>query len=175
MANVLGTLFSDIASAIREKSGESGTMKPAEFPDKIAALEVGGGSGGASGITIKNMSFKPTSSIYTVTHNLGYIPDILIVWMDDVPTDGKIFLAVGFSSAMYEAAGRDYYGFSQFLSGGSSMTFSTNSGFESASVTNGKYGNICSVTSTTFAIGGSTAGVDTSHYYSYMAISGITG
>jgi len=43
MANVLGTLFGNIANAIREKTGETGTMKPAEFPDKIKEIEVGGG------------------------------------------------------------------------------------------------------------------------------------
>jgi hypothetical protein len=43
MANVLGTLFGNIASAIREKTGETGTMKPAEFPDKIKEIEVGNG------------------------------------------------------------------------------------------------------------------------------------
>ena len=44
MANALGTLFQNIATAIRAKTGESGTMKPAEFPEKIAAIETGGGS-----------------------------------------------------------------------------------------------------------------------------------
>ena len=39
MSNVLGTLFQDIANAIREKTGDTATMKPAEFPDKIAAIE----------------------------------------------------------------------------------------------------------------------------------------
>ena len=46
MANVLGTLFGNIANAIREKTGDTGTMKPAEFPDKIKEIEVGGGGGG---------------------------------------------------------------------------------------------------------------------------------
>ena len=44
MANTLGQLFGDIANAIRSKTGETGTMKPAEFPEKIGAIEVGGGS-----------------------------------------------------------------------------------------------------------------------------------
>lgn len=43
MANVLGELFSDIAQAIRGKTGDTATMKPAEFPAKIAAIEGGGG------------------------------------------------------------------------------------------------------------------------------------
>mgnify|MGYP006991665589 CR=1 FL=1 len=44
MANALGTLFQNIASAIRAKTGETGSMKPAEFPEKIASIETGGGS-----------------------------------------------------------------------------------------------------------------------------------
>ena len=44
MANALGQLFGGIADAIREKSGETGTMKPAEFPEKIRSIETGGGS-----------------------------------------------------------------------------------------------------------------------------------
>ena len=38
MANVLGELFGDIATAIRSKTGEEGTMKPAEFPNKIKSI-----------------------------------------------------------------------------------------------------------------------------------------
>ena len=32
MANVLGELFGNIAAAIREKTGDTATMKPNEFP-----------------------------------------------------------------------------------------------------------------------------------------------
>lgn len=44
MSNVLGALFGDIADAIREKTGDTATMKPAEFPAKISGIKVGGGS-----------------------------------------------------------------------------------------------------------------------------------
>lgn len=44
MSNVLGTLFQEIANAIRAKTGGTGTMKPAEFPTQIANIPVGGGS-----------------------------------------------------------------------------------------------------------------------------------
>lgn len=40
--NVLGTLFGDIANAIRSKTGDTATMKPSEFPTKILEIEVGG-------------------------------------------------------------------------------------------------------------------------------------
>lgn len=38
MANELKELFGNIAAAIREKTGEEGTMKPSKFPEKISAL-----------------------------------------------------------------------------------------------------------------------------------------
>ena len=41
MENVLGTLFGNIADAIRSKTGDMGTMKPVEFASKIEAIEVG--------------------------------------------------------------------------------------------------------------------------------------
>lgn len=44
MANVLGELFQDIADAIREKTGSTDTMAPADFPAEIGAIETGGGS-----------------------------------------------------------------------------------------------------------------------------------
>lgn len=44
MSNALGNLFQDIADAIKEKTGNAATMKPAEFADNIRAIEIGGGS-----------------------------------------------------------------------------------------------------------------------------------
>lgn len=41
MANVLGALFGDIAEAIREKTGDTEKMKPAEFPEKISGISTG--------------------------------------------------------------------------------------------------------------------------------------
>lgn len=42
MANVLSNMFADIAGAIREKTGDTATMKPAEFAEEIRAIESGG-------------------------------------------------------------------------------------------------------------------------------------
>ncbi len=41
MANALKNLFADIATAIREKTGEEGTMKPIDFPSKISGISAG--------------------------------------------------------------------------------------------------------------------------------------
>lgn len=64
MANQLETLFSEIAGAIRQKNGETGTMKPVEFPAKIAAIEAGGGSGGggSSGGTLDGIYLTLTET-----------------------------------------------------------------------------------------------------------------
>ncbi len=53
MANVLGELFSDIAAAIRGKTGETGSMKPIEFPDKIAAIEAGSGEDDTEAVNLQ--------------------------------------------------------------------------------------------------------------------------
>lgn len=60
MANVLGTLFGDIAKEIRAKTGETGTMKPAEFPEKISEISVGS---------------DPVVQALEVTENGTYTPD----------------------------------------------------------------------------------------------------
>lgn len=57
MANALGGLFSEIAGAIREKTGEVVTMKPAKFPEKIKAIS-----------TVKNQD-------KTITENGTYSAD----------------------------------------------------------------------------------------------------
>lgn len=69
MANVLGTLFGEIATAIREKSGETGKMKPAEFPAKIAAIE-GGSSADVRYVTF--MSYDGTVEYGKIPVAIGY-------------------------------------------------------------------------------------------------------
>ena len=64
MANVLAELFQNTANAIREKTGETGTMKPAEFPDKIRAIETGGGVGNlVTLIATENGTYYPTEAL----------------------------------------------------------------------------------------------------------------
>ena len=43
MANVLGTLFQNIADAIRSKTGGTDTMKPSDFPEHIKNISIGTG------------------------------------------------------------------------------------------------------------------------------------
>ena len=48
--SALSDLFQDIADAIRTKTGDTGSMKPAAFPENILAIEAG--SGGSNQKTI---------------------------------------------------------------------------------------------------------------------------
>lgn len=49
MANVLGTLFSDIANAIRSKTGSTDKIAPKDFPIQINNIVVGGGGSTTEG------------------------------------------------------------------------------------------------------------------------------
>lgn len=77
MANVLGDLFKDIANAIREKSGETSSMKPAEFPEKILEIE-GGGDTAVSDYNLKlayammTRDAKPLSGDSTILELKGF-------------------------------------------------------------------------------------------------------
>lgn len=73
--SVLGDLFADIAAAIRGKTGETGTMKPAEFPEKIGEIV----TGAPPSIKFASGAIEPTASVETVEHGLGVMPDIVFV------------------------------------------------------------------------------------------------
>jgi hypothetical protein len=72
MANVLAELFQNTADAIREKTGDTGTMKPAEFPDKIRGITTGGGVGNlVTLIATENGTYYPTAELeYDKTYSL---------------------------------------------------------------------------------------------------------
>lgn len=93
MANALKTLFGDIAAAIKEKTGETATMKPAEFPAKIAAIPVGGGGSAAGAVTVTFCNYDGTE-LYSRQVFIG----------DDCPdpvTQGKIGTPTKASTAQY--------------------------------------------------------------------------
>ena len=81
--NVLGTLFQDIANAIRSKIG-GGTMTPNDFPDKILSIVTGGSINGEDDTSVRATSgwiYTNQSGIYrqTIHHGLGTMPDMIIV------------------------------------------------------------------------------------------------
>lgn len=82
MANVLSTLFQDIANAIRGKTGGNEKMAPADFPAKIAAIKTsGGGTGEGIQWVAATGEFTPTTTgeAVTVEHGLGVVPDFVFV------------------------------------------------------------------------------------------------
>ena len=103
MSNVLGNLFGEIANAIREKTGGTGTMKPAEFPAEIASIVTGGGGGNAGEWVMATGDFTATSGVETITHGLGVVPDIAFVSMSltgEVTgiTSQVLMCSIGFNS-----------------------------------------------------------------------------
>lgn len=64
MANVLGTLFTDIANAIRNKTGTTDKMSPKDFPIQINNIVVGGGGSTTEGwvTLIEQQTINPTYS-----------------------------------------------------------------------------------------------------------------
>jgi hypothetical protein len=87
MANALGTLFQDIADAIRVKTGGTETMAPLDFPNEILSIVVGEGGtsdGSADNLRIATGSVSVGSTdVYqkTVTHGLDEMPDFVAVFM----------------------------------------------------------------------------------------------
>ena len=62
----------------------------------IASIEAGGGSGGTQ---LAYGTFTPAADTYdyVVTHNLGVMPDLIVVWSSDAstPSTSKGVLAIG--------------------------------------------------------------------------------
>lgn len=236
MANVLGTLFGDIADAIRAKSGESGTMKPAEFPEKISGISTGtsaeileniqialdfsggnqtitapdgtlvktaiiqkpdtltpaniaqgvniagiigtltGGSGGSGALTfVQGDTSKLTGGIATISHNMGVVPDMILVYAKEPPIANTVYFCIGFSDAMLAAFGGGFYSTAFALIDNTSLTLGSNIGFEAEdvkSVLGSGYGHIHAVDTSTFKFGGSNRPV-AAKYYGWIAISGI--
>lgn len=119
MANVLGELFGDIAAAIREKTGDSATMKPNEFPAKISGIEAGGGSeGGATGVKMK-LSSVTLSGVYgeRVSVNFGFKPGFLLIapGSNMSVANSKNYLFWGISSSFEELTGTSMSMFSHYI------------------------------------------------------------
>jgi hypothetical protein len=101
MANVLSTLFSDIAGAIRSKSGETTSMKPMDFPNKI--LEISSGSMLPVSVKYSSGSIETgeVADTLTIEHGLGVTPDFAYVSINGGATvgtgNGIILASYGFS------------------------------------------------------------------------------
>jgi len=182
MANVLGQLFGDIADAIRGKTGEAGTMKPAEFPDKIAAIETGGGSsGGASGewLIASGATTETTEGKINVTHDLGVVPDIVYIIANASGSsltggENKLRVVAGcmLSSKLLGDAGADEktYGYCFLInsSSGGPMIGTLTVGLEN--VTTSAFAPACGITARTMQIGTDAATLFPGKTYNWVAM-----
>lgn len=89
MANVLGELFGDIASAIREKTGDEEKMKPAQFPVKIREIEGSAETEATSvdaNFTVGDMVIQPSEGklleMVTVKKPADLIPENIKLGVD---------------------------------------------------------------------------------------------
>lgn len=129
--NVLGTLFQDIADAIRRKTGDTAKIVPADFPKEINSIVVGTGGGGGGTETglgdlkIARGSFNAgTGYRKTITHGLGKMPDMVAVWYADTygsadkvaahAAKTSIYFAIGFHSSLAEVT-NGYKGYAQMI------------------------------------------------------------
>ena len=96
MANVLGELFSNIANSIRNGLEDIGTMKPIEFPDRVAEIcsllehyknNSGGGEGGEGSTLPANVETGTFNTADTgigrvfINHTLGEVPDFVMIYL----------------------------------------------------------------------------------------------
>ena len=188
MANVLSTLFGEIANAIREKTGDTATIAPANFPAEIGKIEVGSGGSSEMGATWKRYSGFITghkAGQYTFEHKIGAVPDIFVVAGNAPTMFGSIVAAVGFSSAMNAVIDDEFKGIAMVNMNTNIGTLSADHGIETTNENAAKYGLPRSMTTTTVTFGGGTfAGtafpnscgtLDPNVQYSWFAICGIFG
>ena len=155
--SALSDLFAGIAAAIRDKNGETGTMKPAQFPEKISALDVHSTTV-KEGLQYNSGEFTPTNtSAVTINHRLGVVPDIVMVCATglgesvSLTADSDVVMsAIAYSATAIEALqGKSYI----YLTNGAEVTHAfpiTQSGTDMDSL-----GAIRSATAETFRFGGS--------------------
>ena len=180
MANVLGTLFSDIANAIRNKTGTTEKMSPNDFPIQINNIVVGGGN------SDKQWKFATgnatgTGGAITITHNLGDIPDIICVRVGRNTSDTTAFIgSLQFSNSLIEAmngTGNMYEnGLGFVLAGVGPVALNIEEGVEGEHKQySGMWGQIRNANATTFTVGGgSLAPIPSGRDVYWFAVSGIT-
>lgn len=188
MANVLGELFADIATAIRSKTGDEGTMKPMDFPAMISNISR---DTTTMDLKIATGDFTPTNVSCEIQHNLGVIPDIFIIAESSHSVEQEVGsmlkFAIGFGDTMLELlkAKKPYPGTNIYAAifkfADSDGLYSTtasigdNNSITTCNAAQQERGTLRSATSTTIFIGGENSMIklNTKTRYSYMAIGGL--
>lgn len=159
----LATLFSQIAGAIRGKNGEEGVeYYPAEFPGKIEDISAGGSS-----VKIATGSWSGTSTKGTFNHNLGEIPDLILVVPNEAlsgdGTANRHYLCFGCSAKFAAAYPSLPKGVRVIYNSSKMYTYLVSKPMEE----NGS-GNISNVTETVFSVSGPACSC------AWIAIGGLT-
>ena len=172
MANTLGKLFQDIATAIRSKTGEAGTMKPAEFPAKIAQIMVGTGGGSDKNVVYKTGSIYEPTATMTIDHGVGFVPDMIgLFCLGESKATAVIQWSINFSNAIINACDGDAPGKTATMTNGVyKMGIGQVRGFETTTV---PMAGVYSVTDTSFTVGGTLATLDVDCFYAWFAIGGL--
>lgn len=180
MSNVVATLFTDIADAIRSKTGGTNKIAPANFPTEISNIVVGRDSGDTEWKFASGTSTS-TGGTLTIAHNLGAVPDIIYA-VSSSDTSGTVSYlgGIGFSDAMIEAFGNNdmvnnQHGVQVALAAFGPMLLSPEEGVDGAhSSLGGMYGFIRNANSSTFQVGGgSVTPIPSGRSVNWWAVSGI--
>lgn len=152
--------LTSIANAIRSKTGRSGKLTLDQMVTEIASIS-GGGGGLPSGISAIKMGTHTVSSdvaygtAVNITHNLGVIPDLFIVYAtsNTAVTYSELFMVRG-TEIMYR--GSSYHTLVAYRSNSTTSV--------SATFANSSQGGIYSLTATKATMSG--------HQSSYYVRSG---
>lgn len=146
IATKLTKLQTDIESAYSEVSSKGGTLPAKKNTENLTSAINSIQSGGGLPTGIKGVwygSYTPSSDIlsstgFTVTHNLGYVPTVVYCWTDTyIPTGSPLgILAIvynsKFTSVLTDGGVTNQYGFISFnnasATGGGVLSASTNVG-----------------------------------------------
>ena len=162
--------------ALPAAASESDSDEAAGLPSVISEAET-------EGLVYASGSCYVSETVATLEHNLGYIPDMFIVYIGQVPDNGKLFYAIGFSDAMLAAFDTKTWSTVHVVGISGSYNMATDIGFEHNMENGDKYGFIRNVKENTLTIGGSSIPLATTGFtvsssqeaavYKWIAISGI--
>ena len=153
-----------LGDAVRDKTGETEPMTLDAMAQKIRDITTGGGS--SAGVwQVAEGSFSPTTKAWTVSHNIGVVPEIIVVHIGVTPEANCLLFGVGFSENMMSsfASGSDNVpGFVCMLGSSGGVTVSKSfTAIEEDGAYNGFSGSdlgvIRNATATAFTVGGGTS------------------
>lgn len=169
--SALSELFQDIADAIRSKTGNSGKMKPIDFPNEILNIEAGGSGGGGGTVVSKSGTFIATADKdVVVTHDLGVTPDLIVVWTNEPFTGTGLLVSIGKGPKLYDSSTKAHIAGYQNPNDTDKLYWLTG-GLDSVAATN-KAMPIYGANASTFTVGGTMLrlGVDKEYYYEVTGI-----